>query len=254
MHVNKYVMPAVVILAMLGTIAIAQLSGNWVTSGKAMVDPGNLTPQDIKGWMTWQDISQGTGISPETLYRLLDVPADIPITAAMKDMEGLVEGFETSLVRERLAAYLAGEEAAGDAATAAELAGPASGPASSAPEVTESPAALPVPAPTHDAEYQPAASQRDPAATDHVPAGDGSGAGPTPLPPGQTLPASEIKGRHTLAEVAAQCAVPLEQIYAALDLPADLDPDTQLKDLAASRQLEVQAVRDAVAGLQAASR
>ncbi len=101
-----------------------------------------------------------------------------------------------------------------------------------------------------------AAPARPVATPDHVPAGDGlgDGTGPTPLPAGQVLPASEIKGRHTLAEIAQQAAVPLDGLLAALGLPAGFDPNTAVKDLASSGAVaEVQAVRDAVARLQAAA-
>jgi hypothetical protein len=59
--------------------------------------------------------------------------------------------------------------------------------------------------------------------------GDGTGVGPTPLPPGQVLPADQIKGRMTLREVAEQCAVPLDQLLAALNLPTTTDSDVAIK-------------------------
>ena len=55
----------------------------------------------------------------------------------------------------------------------------------------------------------------------------GDGTGPTPLPEGQILPADQIKGRMTLREVSDQCAVDLDALLAALNLPQDTDPDTQ---------------------------
>jgi hypothetical protein len=73
------------------------------------------------------------------------------------------------------------------------------------------------------------------------------------LPAGRILPASEIKGRHTLAEIGQQAAVPLDTLLAALNLPADIDPNTAVKDLVSSGAVsEIQVVRDAVAELQAA--
>ena len=83
-------------------------------------------------------------------------------------------------------------------------------------------------------------------------AGDGTGAGPTPLPAGQILPADQIKGRMTLAEISAQCAVPLDQLLAALNLPANLDPTLKVKDLVGRGLVsEVTVVQTAVAALQA---
>lgn len=241
MRVNKYLMPAVVLVVLLGTVAIAQATGNFVTSGKGMVDLANLAPEDIKGWMTWQNISDGFAIPVEELYALLNVPADIPPSTAIKDMETLLEGFETSDVREALAAYLGVPYTAeGEAA-----------PSGSAEQAT----AIPTPVATSAA---PTVAPQP--AQIHVPQGDGSGepagdgTGPTPLPSGQILSASDIKGRHTLAEIAQQCAVPLDQLYVALNLPADFDSTTQISSLTSLGLVaEVQAVRDAVAALQADS-
>jgi hypothetical protein len=85
-------------------------------------------------------------------------------------------------------------------------------------------------------------------------AGDGTGSGPTPLPPGQVLPADQIKGRMTLREVSEQCAVPLEKILEALKLPAGTDPDAAVKDLVAQGVFaELEILRLAVADLQSAA-
>ena len=252
MRVNKFLLPLFGVVPMVAIVLIAQLTGNWSTSGRATVDMANMKPEDIKGWMTWQEVSDGFGIPLDELYALTGVPNDIPPTTAMKDMEGLLDGFETTAVREVVAAYLAGD---------VKPAEPAMDEVTPRVEPTQDAAPLvePVPAATATqpdaadvAPVQPAATQ------EHVPAGDGSGdstgdgTGPTPLPPGQILPAGEIKGRHTLAEIAQQAVVPLDELIVALNLPVGVDPNTQVKDLVSSGAVaEVQTVRDAVAELQA---
>ena len=252
MRVNKFLLPLFGVVPMVAIVLIAQLTGNWSTSGRATVDMANMKPEDIKGWMTWQEVSDGFGIPLDELYALTGVPNDIPPTTAMKDMEGLLDGFETTAVREVVAAYLAGD---------VKPAEPAMDEVTPRVEPTQDAAPLvePVPAATATqpdaadvAPVQPAATQ------EHVPAGDGSGdstgdgTGPTPLPPGQILPAAEIKGRHTLVEIAQQSAVPLDELIVALNLPVGVDPNTQVKDLVSSGAVaEVQTVRDAVAELQA---
>lgn len=250
MRVNKFLLPIFGVVPMVAMVLIAQLTGNWSTSGRATVDRANMKPEDIKGWMTWQEVSDGLGIPLNDLYSLAGVPADIPPTTAMKDMEGLVEGFETTTVREVVAAYLAGETQPAEPGAGAQpelMPEPTSG-AASTPEATP-PATLLAPDAQDAAPAPPAATPA------HVPAGDGmmgDGTGPTPLPPGQILPASEIKGRHTLAEIARQAAVPLDALLTALNLPADFDPNTPVKDLVSSGAVaEIQAVRDAVGDLQA---
>ncbi len=251
MRVNKFLLPLFGVVPMVAIVLIAQLTGTWSTSGRATVDMANMKPEDIKGWMTWQEVSDGFGIPLDELYAVTGVPNDIPPTTAMKDMEGLLDGFETTTVREIVTAYLAGDVQPVDPAAV-----------EAAPRVDSTPDAAQVvePAPTAIA-TQPSAvdvAPVQPAATqEHVPAGDGSGdstgdgTGPTPLPPGQILPAAEIKGRHTLAEIAQQAAVPLDELFVALRLPAGVDPNTQVKDLVSSGAVaEVQTVRDVVAELQ----
>jgi hypothetical protein len=67
----------------------------------------------------------------------------------------------------------------------------------------------------------------------------------------QILPADQIKGWMTLAEVGAQCAVPLPGLLTALDLPETMDPATPIRDLIAQGLItEVAEVQTAVAALQ----
>ena len=89
--------------------------------------------------------------------------------------------------------------------------------------------------------------------TPHTPqsTGEGTGDGPTPLPPGQVLPYDQIKGKMTLREVADQCAVPLAELLVALNLPANTNPAIEVKSLVADGKIaEVTAVREAVRVLQ----
>lgn len=218
MRVNRYLIPVIVIVGLLGTVIVAQALGLWATSGRASVNLDSLTPADIKGWMTLQQVADGLGVPLAEVYAAGGVPADIPSNTALKDLEALVEGFETSAVRD---AFTGSAEA---------------------PPATESFAPTPTLTPT------------PPAAMEHQPnpgSGAGDGTGPTPLPPGQILPASQIKGRMTLQQVSDQCAVELAALLAALNLPTDVNPNTPLKDLISQGALdEVSAVQTAVAALQ----
>lgn len=219
MRVNRYLMPLIVLVGLLGTVIVAQALGLWATSGRASVNLDSLTPADIKGWMTLQQVADGLGVPLAEVYAAGGVPADIPPTTALKDLEALVEGFETSAVR--------------DAFTL-----PADAVEPTAEVIAPTPTLTPTP----------------PAAMEHQPnpgSGAGDGTGPTPLPPGQILPASQIKGRMTLQQVSDQCAVELAALLAALNLPTDVNPNTPLKDLISQGALdEVSAVQTAVAALQ----
>jgi hypothetical protein len=217
MRVNRFLMPIIVIVALLGTTLIAQAAGFWSTSGKDSTDLENMSAADIKGWMTLQQVMDGLKISKEELYSVGGIPLDIPAEKALKDLEGVVPDFEISTLRDKLAATANPIE----------------------PLVPIEPTPQPTATPTYT---QPVTGTHS---------GDGIGIGPTPLPPGQVLPADQIKGRMTLREVSEQCAVPLDQLLAALSLPPDTDPNVAIKDLISQGTLsEVTAVKDAVAKLQ----
>ena len=243
MTVNKYLMPLIAIAALIAVVLGARLTGDWIVSGK-QIPLGDMTAADIKGWMTLQNVSDGLKIPLPDLYKLAGIPegAAVPPTTAMKDLEKLVEGFEVSLLREAAVAYLAGSGAPAQAPT------PEPAPPTATPAPTQLPAseATATPAPT-----QPAAPEA--AVTPHTPqsSGEGTGDGPTPLPPGQVLSYDQIKGKMTLQEIADQCAVPLAKLLEALTLPANTNPATEIKSLVADGKIaEVTAVRDAVKVLQ----
>jgi hypothetical protein len=220
MRVNKYLIPVLVAIALLGSVGVAQATGAWEGSGKQEISSGGLVGSDeVRGWMTLQQIADGFGLGIEELYALLGLPTDLPPESALKELEGLIPDFETSSVRELLAVYL------GEAGAVA----PAETPVVATPAATPT-AAIPV--------------TPEVIAMEH--------AGPTPLPAGAVLAASELKGRHTLLEIAEQCQVPLEALLAALKLPADFNANAAIKDLAAAGTIEsVEVVRDVVLQLQA---
>jgi len=216
MRVNPYFMPVIVIVALLGTVFAAQAAGLWSTSSRTTANLTQMTPADLKGWMTLQQVMDGLSISQSDLYTLAGLPDTISPTTALKDLEALVPGFETSALRDALTARL------------------------SAPgHVT------PIPAVGADAVNTPV--PLTPTAT----IGKGDTAEPTAQADGQILPADQIKGKMTLREVSVQCAVPLDTLFAASKLPADTDPDAAIKDLVAQGKLaEVATIQEAVSVLQ----
>jgi hypothetical protein len=223
MRVNPFLMPILFIAALLGTVFTAQALGQWSTSGKTAVNLTNLTPADLKGWMTLQQVIDGLKLSKDDVYAAGNIPADVPTSTALKDLEKIVPGFETSVLRDALTKRLSGT--------------------------------APVSTPQTPVVATPVATLAATVSATHVPS-TGSGTGtrptPTPLPSGQVLPASEIKGSMSLKTVSQQCGVPLEKILAGLNLPADTNPDTLLKDLVAQGKIkQVTDVQQVVEKLQA---
>jgi hypothetical protein len=103
MRLNKFVMPVVVIVTLLGSVAVAQLLGWWLPS----VDVNAMnTPDQIRGWMTLQQVSDQFKIPQEILYEKLAIPADVPPTTPLRDLEGQVTAFEVDTVRQMVADYL----------------------------------------------------------------------------------------------------------------------------------------------------
>ncbi len=104
MRVNPFFMPIIVMVVLLGTVFAAQAAGLWTTSGRTTTDLAQMTPADIKGWMTLQQVMDGLNISQQDLYALASIPANVPLTTALKDLEPLVPGFEVSTLRDALTA------------------------------------------------------------------------------------------------------------------------------------------------------
>lgn len=220
MRINPIFTPILFIALMLGSVFMAQQLDLWSTSGRASVNLQDFNAEDIKGWMTLQQISEGTGIPLDQIYLRANIPADVPANTAIKELEGVVEGFETSTLREALA-----------------------GAAQPLPEPTLAPTIAPTVAPTS---LSVIAATQKVTGTHMI---DGERVTPTPMPAGQVLPAAEIKGRMTIREVSASCAVPLDALLKALNLP-ESKADTAIKDLINAGDLsDVTAVRAAASKL-----
>lgn len=222
MPVNRYWMPVIVIVALFGTIFVSHALGLWSTSGRTSVDMETMTPADIKGWMTIQQVADGLQITLDAVYAAGSIPADIPADTALKDLEGLVEGFETSILREVLAA-------------------PVNPSATDEPDVT--PEVQITPTATFVPTTQPEATPDSRAQNVSVTV--------TPIPSNGGLSVDEIKGKMTLQQVSDQFGVDLAALVAALELPPDTNVNQALKDLVSQGLLnEVSDVKVAVTALQ----
>ena len=225
MRVNKFLLPIVALVTLLGTVWIAQAAGYWQTSGREMIDPNKpLTSADIRGWMSLEFLSENYGIASETLLEMMGLPSSIPLVTPLKELEEIIEVGE---VRTMIGTHLGEFGAAPETAPTA------------APTATAVPAAT---ATRSTTEHGSGQGQGD---------GTGTGAEATPLPEGAVLPAREIKGRMTLREVSELCGVPLEELMAELNLPDSVSANTVLRDVKTQLpDFEVSRVREVVAALQ----
>lgn len=216
MRLNPFFMPALSITLLFGTVFGAQAAGVWSTSGRDTSSLDALTPADVKGWMTLQQISDGIPIPLDELYALVEIPGDIPAETALKDLEGVVPDFEVTVLRERLTTWQSGGAPADRLPTVAPTTPPLEPP-------TPSPA--PTAVPTHSPAQQPA----------------------TPA----AAPACDIRGKMTLQDVSAGCGVALERLVEASGLPAGTSSDDVVKDLISQGLLpDLATLKAAVATLQ----
>jgi hypothetical protein len=185
--------PILAIVILLGTVQVARLAGYWQTSGQALIAMHDLRADDLRGWISLQQIADGTGVTLSELCSLFGLPADTPAVTALKDIEDVISVPEA---RTRLGSYLA---------------------AGRLPPVEAEALAVPV-APTAVPTVTPAVR------------GAGGGAGPTPAPAGMLAPA-DIKGRMTLRDVSEGTGIPLPTLLDAVGLPADTPGTTALRDL-----------------------
>ncbi len=242
------------LLLIVFVVALALLVAACGASGQAAYsDPfgyckavGTMDTPDARytGAKVPDDVAQGLQVDVATVYALTGIPTDVPPDTALKDLEQIVPDFEVSMVRDVLAVYLGEsslEETVSDAAPAT-------------PEVRESSTAtveesIPVP-PTPTTE--PLAAE--PVATDYVPLGDGSGEGDgtgAGLDEAGYLAAADIRGQHTLAEIAGRGQIELDQLLAELGLAAGIDVDVPVRDLVKDGVIdEVTSVRGVVEALQ----
>jgi hypothetical protein len=230
-RVNRYWVPIIAVLALLGSVWVAKATGLWQTSGRGVIlvdEYGEADPEGIKGWMTLYDVSSVYGVPLQALYTMIGAGPEVPPETALKDLEKLVQGMEVWAVRAGVAAYQEGSWTPADGRYTGEA----------IEELHE-----PTPTPTPE----------------HVPQGDGEGRGEGygegegfALPQdGSRLPGSEIRGRMTVQEVVDYCQVPLETLVAELGLPDDIDTGLWMRDLANRYGIEVTMVREVVEQYQA---
>ncbi len=215
MKASVWLAPVAFVAIMCGTIGVVQATGGWVTSGKQTVTAGQrLTADDLKGWMTLQQASDGLGLPLGTLIAAIDPPAGVALTGAtaFKDLEALVPGFELTSFREVIRLLL--------------------NPTISAAPTSPSAAPTSAPAPQPSATHTPTG----------IPTGTGSASG--------TGASGSVTGQSTLRGIARDNGLDPAVLARESGLPADVNLDATLKTLRDSYPgWEIQAVRDAVARL-----
>ncbi len=107
-HVSGLAYAAVVLLLFFGTIQIARQAGLWSVSGKYTPDgqPVQLSgadPAAVKGWMTIQAVLDAYHVDKDALYAEFSIPAEVPSSAALKELEEIAPDFSVTALRAWLA-------------------------------------------------------------------------------------------------------------------------------------------------------
>jgi hypothetical protein len=121
MKVNRWVMPVLGLVILLGTIGAAQAGGLWASSGRQVASgaggggeggggTGDGSSQVVKGWMTLQEAADAVGLPVGTVAGLTGATDPLALDPAtpLSDMEDIVPGFTVSAFRTVLADASAG--------------------------------------------------------------------------------------------------------------------------------------------------
>jgi hypothetical protein len=107
-HISGLAYAVLTLLLFFGSIQIAQQAGLWSVSGKYTPEgqPVQLTgadPAEVKGWMTIQAVLDAYQVDKDAFYAEFAVPADVPTSAALKELEEVAPDFSVTALRTWLA-------------------------------------------------------------------------------------------------------------------------------------------------------
>jgi len=103
---NKSIKPIVVLIVVMsllfGGIGITKLIGIYQVTPAKITSETKITLEEIKGYMTLEDISKAFDIELTEMYKKLDIPDSIPKETKLKEIKNFVPDFEVEGVGEKL--------------------------------------------------------------------------------------------------------------------------------------------------------
>jgi hypothetical protein len=212
---------SMLVAGLFALIGASQVAGKWQTKPDAVSlkdAKGRLQPENIRGWMNLQEISEGFGIPLADLYRGTGLPASVPATARMNTIAKTFNlKFEPETIREIVHAHL--EKKPIQAAAAPLSPGLQAKSSTETNPVTETKKAGPRQGAGRRQSSQEHASDEEP----------------------------EVKGFMTLNEIALKTGVPKDYLLKTLGLPDTINPRVPLREWMHDHGKSVQELRDAVA-------
>lgn len=105
--VNNKPIKSVVVLVFVffiffGGIGITKLMGVYEITPPAITTETRITSEEIKGYMTLEEVSMGLKIDLNEVYEKLDLPISIPKDTKLKDIKNTIPDFEVEAAREKL--------------------------------------------------------------------------------------------------------------------------------------------------------
>jgi len=101
---------ALLVMGLFGLIGVSKLAGMWQTKPAAVSytnREGKLDPENIRGWMTLEEISKGYAVPLDRLYELSRLPKTVPPTARLNTIAREYKvPFEPDKIREIVRAAL----------------------------------------------------------------------------------------------------------------------------------------------------
>lgn len=104
--IGKTIKPLTIIIIVFciffGGLLITNITGIYQTTPEKITYETKLTPEEIKGYMTLEELSIGFNINLDELYKKLDIPENVPKDTKLKDVKNFAPNFEVEKVREIL--------------------------------------------------------------------------------------------------------------------------------------------------------
>lgn len=102
MKINPFIYGVLILVLFFGVIGGAKAAGVWSVSGKLnaageKLAPTGANPDEIKGWMTLDDVAKAYNVPVAEILAAFDLPADTPGSAQIKSLESAT--FSTTNLR-----------------------------------------------------------------------------------------------------------------------------------------------------------
>lgn len=128
MKVNRWIMPALALVLLVGIIGASQAAGLWASTGRSAAaaglgqgrggggeggeggGTGAGATSVVKGWMTIEEAADASGLPVETVAELTGAadPASLDPATPLNQLESIVPGFTMSTFRALVADAAAG--------------------------------------------------------------------------------------------------------------------------------------------------